>query len=237
MQVPKVILLTGFKESGKNAVADIITRLYGHEQIAFADPLKDKLAELIADTDLIPSDMPSEIVAWIKIGSDALDKYLNDSTKWDDPGEPVSMVVRHFHAENLVRQKPYQEWQRKGLQLLGTEYYRAKDSFFWIKSMHLDPDQSYVITDGRFHNEVAFGEAVGACVIRIYRPGSDPLNYGDDFDKLHASERFIPELFYHYSINNNKDGLDLLEDAVKASLVEVSSRKDYGATIFPMVNV
>jgi len=228
MKVPKIICLTGFKESGKNAVADIITRLYGHEQIAFADPLKEKLASLVSGECKIPDDMPADIRGWIDVGRQALDKFIQD--RGTDASE-VGML-RSFYADAVVRQKPYEEWQRKGLQLLGTEYYRGKDSFYWVKSMHLSPDVNYVIADGRFHNEVEIAMALGGAVVRIFRPETDPKEYDD----LHASEKHVPDLFWHVCISNNVDGLDNLEKEVIGAMVGLGEFSDFDDCL-PVVNV
>ena len=42
-QLPNLIGLSGYAQSGKDSVASILVRDYGYERIAFADPIKDLL--------------------------------------------------------------------------------------------------------------------------------------------------------------------------------------------------
>ena len=42
-QLPNLIGLSGYAQSGKDTVAGILAREYGYERIAFADPIKDLL--------------------------------------------------------------------------------------------------------------------------------------------------------------------------------------------------
>ena len=45
-QLPNLIGLSGYAQSGKDSVASILVREYGYERIAFADPIKDLLYKI-----------------------------------------------------------------------------------------------------------------------------------------------------------------------------------------------
>lgn len=47
----KIVGLTGLKGSGKDEVANIISRNYGHVRVAFADPLKDVIKTIFGVTE------------------------------------------------------------------------------------------------------------------------------------------------------------------------------------------
>lgn len=175
MIAPKLISLSGWKGLGKDTFADHLVDTYGYTRIAFADPLRAKVAEWIC-VGCIPDDVPEYIKEIAKLCSE---EFRSGEMCVDD----------------YVAAKPYSDSLRKLLQFVGTEYYRAKDRAYWIKSMHLDPDLHYVITDRRFENETEFSLMMGAACWRINREGHVS---GD----LHPSEVQIPHLYNHAVIEN-----------------------------------
>ena len=174
MIVPKLISLSGWKGLGKDTFADHLVDAYGYSKIAFADPLRSRVASWLSWPDYAPDDLPSYI------------RELVDACI-DDLGD--------MSGGEYVRTKPYSDSLRKLLQLAGTEYYRAKDRTYWLKSMHLDPDIHYVVSDRRFDSETEFSLMMGAACWRINREGHIT---GD----LHASEVRIPHLYNHVIIEN-----------------------------------
>jgi hypothetical protein len=185
MLIPKIVAFTGLAGVGKNTCADVLTEKYGYKQIAFADPLKNKVANWVCRPYELPPDLPLYLAELV---SECHDQWM----KSDIDG-----------SVDWVRAKPYSPELRKLLQHAGTEYYRSRDARYWIKSIHLDPDQHYVITDMRFPDEAAFAKAIGAALIRISRIGYDT---GD----LHESERHVPTLDVHYDFFNEFGEVDLL---------------------------
>lgn len=176
MIAPKIVSLSGFKTVGKDTFADHLVDTYGYTRIAFADPLRAKVAEWVGGAD-IPDDVPEYIE----------DLCVQCSEEFFNGGFGTVL--------GYVGYKPYSESLRKLLQFVGTEYYRAKDRTYWLKSMHLDPDLHYVITDRRFKNETEFSLMMGAACWRINR---EDYVSGD----LHASEVQIPHLYNHAVIEN-----------------------------------
>jgi len=97
--------------------------------VHFADPLRCKVANWILWPGYAPDDAPQYIIDLVKL---------------------CYAEAKNMDVHEYVSAKPYSDSLRKLLQFVGTEYYRAKDRAYWIKSMHLDPDLHYVITDRRF---------------------------------------------------------------------------------------
>jgi len=174
MIVPKIVSLSGFKGLGKDTFGDHLVDTYGYTRIAFADPLRARVVKWLKWHNHLPDDVPEYIRELVM-------KCVDESWK---------LVLSDY-----VAAKPYSDSLRKLLQFVGTEYYRAKDRAYWIKSMHLDPDLHYVITDRRFENETEFSLMMGAACWRINREGHVS---GD----LHPSEVQIPHLYNHAVIEN-----------------------------------
>ena len=174
MIVPKIVSISGFKTMGKDTFADHLVDTYGYTRIAFADPLRAKVADWVTWPEYLPDDVPQYIIDLVKI---------------------CCTEVGVMKVCDYVAAKPYSDSLRKLLQFVGTEYYRAKDRAYWIKSMYLDPNLHYVITDRRFENETDFSLLMGAACWRISREGHVS---GD----LHPSEIQIPHLYNHVVIEN-----------------------------------
>lgn len=200
MKIPKVTSICGFKGVGKDTFADFLVERFGYKKIAFADPLKDKVAEWIS-SGKYPSDLPGEILENLAVCMIEFNAYYSQALKYVGAFLPSHLD----YAKEYVRSKPYSDALRKLLQLTGTEYYRAKDDRYWIKSMHLDPDQRYVITDRRFFNEDDLSLAYGSGMMGIYRDG-----YG--LEDKHASEVNVPSLFCHIWVENKFGEKDLIPE-------------------------
>lgn len=174
MIIPKIVAICGWKGIGKDTFGDHLVNAYGYDRIAFADPLRAKVADWIRWPEYLHDDVPQYMVNLVKV---------------------CCAEVGSYDLRDYVAAKPYSESLRKLLQFVGTEYYRAKDRAYWLKSMHLDPEKRYVITDRRFENETEFSLMMGAACWKISREGHVS---GD----LHASEIQIPHLYNHAVIEN-----------------------------------
>ena len=170
MNIPRLIGITGYAGIGKDTCADILVDKHGFRKKAFADPLKDKVAEWLREPKSVPSDVPICILALLEV---VRDQYVN---------RVRDRIKGPFTYELWVREKPYSPELRKLLQFVGTEYYRAKDNYYWIKSFNIDPDYNWVVPDVRFQNEADLIWALGGIVIRVNREG-----YGGT--DTHASEQ------------------------------------------------
>lgn len=98
-------------------------------------------------------------------------------------------------------------------QTLGTEWGRSVDPELWVKiaasKIASSPaGERHVISDVRFPNEVDWIKRQGGVIIRIVRPGVEPV-------RSHVSEQ--ADLDWHYTIMN-KGSIEDLGNAVAASL-------------------
>jgi hypothetical protein len=79
------------------------------------------------------------------------------------------------------------------LQLVGTDIYRRKEDEFWIRMLRYQIEEEKpnvaIITDCRFHNELAFVRHSHGVLIRMKRFNDDGTEYIDDTrNQHHASE-------------------------------------------------
>lgn len=146
---------------GKDTVADVLVAEHGFKRIAFADPLR----------------------AMVMI----LNPWIDRS-----PLDPIRLqrLVRRVGWD--VAKRDYPEVRRL-LQVFGTEVIRDfVGTNFWVdyalKKMAAESGD-WVVTDCRFPNEAdaIINLCNQGCVIRVVRPGLEPLPGG------HASEAGIPD--------------------------------------------
>lgn len=100
-------------------------------------------------------------------------------------------------------------------QTLGTEWGRYIDPDLWVKIAaskitNTSPGGRHVISDVRFANEVAWIKNQGGLIIRIIRPGVEPV-------RSHVSESNVNDLDWDYTILN-KGSIDDLRNAVDRGL-------------------
>jgi len=151
-----VIGLTGYAQSGKNTLADILSSNYGFEQRAFADSLRGILYAL---NPRLPE--PD----WAEVGDgfgntgvvrvhDYIDKY-----GWEYAKENVPEV-------------------RQLLQRLGTEGGRTfLGENVWVDGLFNKPHAARLVTtDCRFPSEISAVKERDGVVIRVERNGYGPVN-------------------------------------------------------------
>lgn len=177
-----LIGLTGRKQAGKDTVADYLIKHYAFERIAFADPLKQAVANLFGM-------QLSEVDDFKAIMKD-------DLPKAEVHVEMMGVVTWSF------------TW-REFLQRFGTEMGRntfGKDFWveIWENRYHNSPNEDIVATDVRFENEAERIHYFGGYVIEINRPG-------DQSDE-HASEAGLPEDSVDAWIDNTGTIEDLYRD-------------------------
>jgi hypothetical protein len=188
-----LIGLTGKKGVGKDTVGQYLVSNYRFTKIAFADPLKQAVANLFGIS-------------------------IEEVDVWKDDREiPYAEVILQFGTTQWSW-----TW-REFLQRFGTEMGREtfSQNFWvdrwqdaWTQHSFMNPDNTSVVaTDVRFDNEAEHIKDCGGYVVEIKRPGHEPDG--------HVSEAGIREDLIDCVILNegtkhmlNKDVDQLLEDII-----------------------
>lgn len=145
-----LIAIHGFKQSGKDTLADLLVREYGFKKVAFADRLKEAL-HLIFD---VPRD-------WLW-GSDE-DKQKLTRVAWND-FEDIDWSDKDDSTFLSVREL---------MQIFATEICRSKIPGIWYRYLPIRSDENLVISDLRFTNEAEFLKQNQAVLIKVKRPGAE----------------------------------------------------------------
>lgn len=185
--MPRVIALSGWKGSGKDTVADYILKNYNAKRVAFADPLKDMVAEEYG--------IPRE---------DMDDPKKKDAPIFHLPVNPqddFSLIIADFMKKEFRFEGITHYWTPRALCILKGSTNRAVTSDYWVKRaisniVKSDADVC-VITDMRYHSELeqleyAFRSEL--VTIRINRFDSSP--------STDPSERDLDDADLDYSLNN-----------------------------------
>lgn len=143
-----IIGLSGYAQSGKDTVANILVEKYGYKRIAFADPIRDLLYEM---------DPPVPVGAGDEKHTVGLQNYV-DVYGWDD-----------------AKQNPI---VRSMLQNLGVGARKVFGDKFWIYEALSDvaPQDKVVVSDVRFVNEASWIQTFSGQIWRIKRVGTDAVN-------------------------------------------------------------
>ena len=183
-----IIGLVGFIGSGKGTVGDILVREHGYHQFAFADALKDAVAQ---------------IFVWPR---GLLEGDSNASRAFRERVDPW-----------WSHKFGYEVTPRLILQKFGTEACRhgIADNI-WIAALEkrIQGYDDVVITDVRFPNEIAFVRSVGGAIVRVKR-GEDPSK--EELSKMHISETAWNDTVPDYTIIN-EGTLEDLRNNVKTTL-------------------
>ena len=147
---PPVIGLTGAAGSGQDTVRGML-EAHGYIGIAFADPMRSMLAELLEHAGL-----PE---AW-----------LTDRQRKEESIPWLGLSYRPPASRPC--------WEMA--QTLGTEWGRAQHPDFWLRiaSMRMGSygeDARFVISDVRFANEAKLVRELGGVIWRIQRPGIEAV--------------------------------------------------------------
>lgn len=201
-----IVGLSGFLDSGKGTVADIISGKHRFKKLAFADPLKDAV---------------STVFGWNRA-------LLEGDTK-------DSREFRERKSKRWSNRFGYDVTPRLMLQKMGTEAGRDvfhKDIWLYALEDRINNETHVVVPDMRFPNEVAFIKRMGGITLRVRR-GEEPAwwdtalyqNYvgigpedkeslmNKHFPHVHFSEWAWIGQTFDYTIENNST-LDDLEKSV-----------------------
>mgnify|MGYP003666481750 FL=1 len=195
-----IIGITGLISSGKDTAADYLIRFHGFKKLSYAGTLKDTVAA---------------VFGWDR---EMLEGTTQNSRAWREE-------VDQWWADRLQMPHLTPRWV---LQYWGTEVGRRSfHNDIWVASVENQlrhTDDSVVITDCRFANELDAIKNAGGTTIRVER-GVQPdwLNFATDYNitqnpqalaelidqNIHASEYSSVGLKYDHMVDNNKTIDDL----------------------------
>jgi hypothetical protein len=144
-----LIAIHGFKQSGKDTLADLLVREYGFKKVAFADRLKEAIHLIF--------DVPRE---WLW-GSDE-DKQKLTKVAWND-FENFDKTDKDDNIFLSVREL---------MQIFATEVCRSKIPGIWYRYLPIRPNENLVVSDLRFANEAEFLKQNQAILIKVHRPSA-----------------------------------------------------------------
>ena len=141
----KLIAVAGFKGSGKDTIGNLLVNEYGFVKDSFAAPLKDACAGIF--------DWPRDL----------LEGDTEESREWREQ-------IDKWWAQKL--EMPNFS-PRRALQYIGTEILRRRfNDDLWLLSLEnrfLKHDESIVVTDCRFQNELSLVRKLNGITIQVNR--------------------------------------------------------------------
>jgi len=172
----KVIMISGWKRSGKDTSADYLVEKYGFERISFAGPLKDMVA---AEYGIPRShcDDPEfkerPILTLPAIGSDNFTKAF------------LQIIGPELKEVDGVKY-----WTPRALCISKGSTNRAVRSDYWVKravdEMKKNPEKVYIISDVRYKTEMRqvleFAGKENVTSIRIQRFDTNPSTDASEID-------------------------------------------------------
>ena len=199
----KIILLSGWKGSGKDTVANLLVSNYGFKRIAFADSLKDMVSELyniprshFDHRELKDKPILSYPVKYSDKSSQKVIKIFYNELR-DENGHPPTFFNRKLF------------WTPRTLCIFEGSTKRAVDPNFWVKnainSINLDND--YVFSDTRFKSEIG----VISDTVKTHKVITIRINRDRSIDSNDSSERELDSHKFDYHIDNFGDFSSLKE--------------------------
>lgn len=192
----KIIMISGWKRSGKDTSADYLVEKYGFERISFAGPLKDMVA---AEYGIPrshcddPEFKEKPILSLPAIGSDNFTKAF------------LQIIGPELKEINGVKY-----WTPRALCISKGSTNRSVRSDYWVKraveEMQKNPEKTYIISDVRYKTEmnqvIEFAGKENVISIRINRFETNPSQDASEIDLDDYNK------FDH--IISNRAGLDML---------------------------
>lgn len=191
----KIIALSGWKQSGKDTVANYLVENAGYIRLGFADILKDMVAEQYK--------IPRTWCDNPEYKELPLDKYRIN------PQDGFSQMIADFMQKEFKEFGGHKYWTPRALCILEGSIKQSVNSGYWVQKVvdyikefseaHSNTPEicKFVISDLRYRSEVdqlreAFGDKLLTCRINRFEdsPSNDP------------SERDLDKHEFDSSINN-----------------------------------
>jgi hypothetical protein len=182
-----IIGIHGFKQSGKDTLADLLVKDFGFEKIAFADKLKNALNVIF--------NVPSEDL-W---GSDN-DKQKLTTVEWDS-------------LKGLTKKDRFNEKYlniRELMQIFATEVCRSHIPGIWYEFLKIEEGKNVVISDLRFENEALFLRSKNAYLVKVKR---NDISSSDHLSEKGIDDKFMDKIFHNNKtleefLDNSKKDLE-----------------------------
>lgn len=217
-----VVGISGYKGSGKDAVADILVRDHGFTKMAFATPIKDKVQIL------------DPILGYHQ------EQCCGDCEQEIEEVRLSTLLAYGLTQEEIKRDPMYGPELRRVWQYVGTDLFRADDEDYWVRlaeqALMETTAERIVFTDVRFENEAemiydlrdggVYDERCGlmleaqSSVWRVARPDQHPTD-------VHVSEQMIGLLGEEVTILNDGSLKDLEEPVALAMGILLNRNPDY----------
>lgn len=200
----KIILLSGWKGSGKDSFAKFLCEDFGYNRIAFADKLKDSIA--------------LEYNLKRSIFDDRTEKEkplfnLPVSPKDESSVRLIEIIRDELRLESGLKpneKTPLSDlfWTPRALCVFEGSVKRAVDPQFWIKKAikDLSLKENYVISDARYKSEIDCVKST----MKDHKIITVRVNRNITIDTNDSSERDLDQYNFDIIINNN-EGLEFLK--------------------------
>lgn len=195
-----IIGLCGYRNVGKDTVADLLVTHAGFMKLAFADPLYAEISEAFG---IDVADLRHRSTKELPIAALALNR--------GPIGFRAAVVLATCQSGSIANLDAFLDAPRSPRQILqwwGTEYRRRQDVNYWTKQIaaivnyriHELHERNFVIVDCRYPNEVECVRSMGGELWQVNRPSIEQPQDG------HTS---------------NTDGSEFAPDAIVNNLHDV----------------
>lgn len=190
---PAIVALCGYAGSGKSAAAAYLAAEYAFEPVAFADALKDMLANHLTDLGL-------------------------DHACLHEPG----LKDRPIDGWPLLPRDREPVTPRRLMQTLG-DWGRSIDAAYWVACLARRTGLCYgsapvhdriLITDVRYWNEARWVQLQDGVLLRLQRDSASKV-------RRHSSEEEIHLLHAEATIHNDGPTLEGLHGAMRAAMADL----------------
>ena len=214
----KVIAISGWKRSGKDTIAEQLIKEHQFKRIAFADPLKDSVAQEygiprshcddpefkekpILHLPLAPKDAFGLGVAKLIYKECRTEDGKTPFDHWQDPSGAFLGVYSYGSAFTERETVAQLYWTPRALCILKGSVNRAVRSDFWVKAaidaIKANPDGLFVISDLRYKSELTqLKQAFGKDILTVR------VNRFDECNSQDASERDLDNGIFDVTIEN-----------------------------------
>lgn len=191
-----VILLSGWKQNGKDTAAEFLSKHYNMKTFALAGALKDAVAEKYR----IPREM---------LDNNYKDKWLPQCPAYLDSSPFATQIYAQVYNELKMSSDDEDKtiyFTPRALCILEGGLMRAVNPNHWVDIVAKniwadDKHETFVISDFRFKNEYdRFVELFGADCVRTIR-----VNRYSTIDTDSESERQLDRFDFNFTVDNTKD--------------------------------